>query len=345
MKYPKIILLILIVANWLQIIGQVEYPYFVPPKNPIVRINIQDLQSEKYIDDRSDLIKTAEDYFSSLTAEDFISKANAERDCQSVLRKGIKCYEIKNAKIGYNEPLYLQNYQYQSSGYFRSFSPHSAKLQIFYDVEKNKFYINSSDELKKLLGPFLGEPLAALENAKFPAKKRTEFADVKFSYLSKRWEFPDEKDALVNRENDSYDFVGGRMSGRQIENMRLQSQFFRFRVENNSEELRFLLYAGINPEIFYLEKFPEWINWARQTPARFNSDENLPLGSLNWVAFPKHSAIEFEIPASCDIREICAVGIYLNDEQSFWNEVQTLAVYPGSKQRVFSPEYAPPKRK
>lgn len=345
--FVSICAILLLSTSAPQVFGQGEYPYYVPSKERLTKVNIENLPLGNYGFDETGNIEKLEKEYTALNAEYFITAPDAEQTCASVLRKGFRCYEIKNTQIGYGEPLRLQNYQYYISDgrYFRTFDSQSKELQIFFDAAKNQFFVRPSKRENRVFGPFRGEPLAELKKAEFASKDRNNFAGVSFAYLSKRWEFPDEKDALFDRNSGQYDFVGGMISGRQMEDLALNSQFFRFRLENKSGKNLCFLYDDNEPEVFHLDKFPEWISWRRPSPKRFNNGDGYSPNWLNWVSLPNNSAVEFEVKAGCAILQTCAVGIYLNDEKSFWNEIEIIATYPSNKKREFSPKYAPPKQK
>lgn len=328
-----------------QVQAQVQYPYYVPAKERVTRINIERLPLTGYAVRETGSIQKIEESYALSTVKDFIETPNRQQDCQSVLREGFQCFELENTQIGYSGQIDGYYPFPISGGYFRTIDRRSKILQVFYNAEKNHFFVRPSKEVDKIYGPFKGEPLTELKNAEFPVKERTSFEGVKFKYVSKRWEFPDEKDVMLDRKSAGYDLSGGSLSGRQVEGMRLNSQFVRFRLENNSGQNLFLLYFGDEPEVFQLDRFPKWISWRTQSQPKFNAGSDYNLNNLNWVSLPKNAAIEFETKAKCDIRQTCAICIYLNDDRSFWDEVETIAVYPSNKKREFSPENAPPSRK
>jgi len=337
--------LIMFLLSVVQISAQVQYPYYFPSKERLTRINLEVLPLSGYGFDQSAKIEKLEELYTSHSVKDFIAEENAERDCRSVLREGYKCYEIENMQIGYESRI-ADYYPYPiSRGYFRTIDPQSKTLQIFYHTAKNQFFLKPSKRGDKIYGPFKGEPLTALKKSEFSIKERSAFPGVEFTYLSKRWEFPDEKDAMLDRNSPDYDFIGGRISGREVEDMRLKSQFVKFRLENKSGSNLYFLFFGNEPEVFQLDKFPEWKSWRRQTPPKFNSESDYNLNQLNWASLPNNSAVEFETKAGCDVPQICAIGIYLNDARSFWDEIEMFAIYPSRERREFNPQNTPPKRK
>ncbi len=332
-------------AALIPVAAQVQYPYYVPSKERMTRINLEALPLSGFGYDQSAKIEKLEESYAAHPIKDFIAEENAERDCRSILREGYKCYEIENTQIGYESRI-ADYYPYPiNRGYFRTADPQSKTLQIFYHAAKNQFFLRPLKWIDKIYGPFKGEPLTVLKKAEFPAKERNTFSGVEFKYLSKRWEFPDEKDAMVDRNPSYYDFIGGSLSGREVEDMRLNSQLFKFRLENKSGKNLYFLYFGNEPEVFQLDKSPEWISWRRQSQPKFNSTSDYNLNQLNWTSLPNNSAVEFETKTGCDIRQTCAIGIYLNDERSFWDEVEIIAIFPSNKRREFSPQNTPPKRK
>ena len=316
-------------------IGQAIYPYYVPPRDRFTRINIEQLHLGDHAFPESARIQRLYDEYTRKKATDFISQPDPEHSCKSQLQPGYTCRELPDTQVGYLEYL-------KAGQYFRRLDPDSREVQVFHHVEKNQFYVRASRRQDRVFGPFKGDPIAALKRATVQAKKRYSFPGVTLEYLSKRWEFPDEKDAMLDRSSPDYDFVGGRISGRQIEAARLLSQFFRFRVENRSGKQLYLLYLSDVPETFELMRGRSDEAWRRQKHSSVDPLSGYRVESLNWVSLPDRSAIEFETKAGCALEWICAVGVYLNDEQNLLNEVQLIASYPSNRERRFSPKYAPP---
>ena len=344
MKYSIKFLLISMFFISLQVQAQVEYPYYVPEKVRITKINIEALpRADSGIGEGTNFKELQESY--SHSVEEFVVTPNRGKPCESVLKENFKCLEIENTQIGYKDK--LPNYYYfLDDFYFRQLSGDADSILVYYDVKKNYFYIRPSDNSTVVFGAFKGEPIAELNKAAFPQKERNNFACVSMTYFSKRWEFPNEEDIIKKyRNRGDYDFVGGRMSGRQMESFALDSQFFRFRLENKSGKDLYFLNNNNDIETFALSKFPKDIGWRRSSLQPFNSAKDYNMGSLNWVSLPNNSAFEFEIKTGCSEKETCATGIYLNDTRSFRDVVEIIAVFPGNKPRKFSKKNAPPKRR
>ena len=216
-------------------------------------------------------------------------------------------------------------------------------VEVFYEKSRNVFYFfGGLTYFNEAVGPFTGNPLIEIPKAVKPRKSRRSFPDIESRIISQRWLYPNEADAKVPRD-DNYDFVGGRMSGRQIERTRLETFFTTIRLTNNGG--KDLYYLGgtlapssryptpgksapvlaINPTGRLLSKSVAAASFYNPPPA---PKLNPGLRSM-WTLLPKRSHIEFEIEAVGYPKTENSYLLYLNDEPDFWNEIEVMtAVFP-----------------
>lgn len=307
-----------------------EYPYDHPRKSYPRRINIEHLPLADHAMRTGAGMEKLWESYNSRTTKDFVATYNQLAPCWSDMRPGFKCVEFENTQIGY------------ARMYFMNLGRYLESVRVIIDIEKGNFYVWPSFDHEKVYGPFKGNPQEEFVLAEIKRKESRDLTGIKFTYLSKRWKFPDERDAMQPRDG-RYDYVGGMPSGREMEAAALNIQFFRFRLENNSDKDLVVLTHNMSPAVFKLYKFKEWKNWAREAPSVFYADW-MNLNSYYWTPLPARSAFEFEVNTGCESPLNCELGITLNDGNEFYNEVEVTADFPGNPRRKFRKENEPPPR-
>ena len=282
-----------------------------------------------------------ENFLATAKRSDFFTDANASGACDSPVREGFRCLELNNAQAGYIvTPVTNAECRYP---YFHPMNHKTRPLYVYFDFRNYQFWIRVPDP-ERIYGPFYRDPVEKLKNAVIPYKERRSFAGLDLKFLSRRWEFPDEKAAMANRKSSDYDFAGGRISEREKEAGRLNSAFFRFRLTNNGKDYLFILYRNGRPDVTYLSMFRKertWrLPWGRDTDAADFYDGQ----HLSWEALPPGSAFEFETKAGCFRPMLCGIRLYINEERGFRDPVAVDVRYPNQAKREFSRKNRPPPR-
>lgn len=282
-----------------------------------------------------------EQYFASAKRADFFRQPDSSGTCDSSLREGFRCIELNNAQAGYIvTPSTNDECRFP---YFYPLNDKTRALYVYFDHRNYQYWIRVPDP-ERIYGPFYGEPLDRLKNSVVPYKDRRSFAGLEVRFLSKRWQFPDERDAMSNRRNDHYDFMGGRISGREEEAMRLNSSFVRFRLTNSTREHLFIQYRNGEPYVQYLSRFRTDEKWRAPSWEDIDGANFYAGQQVSWEALPPGSSFEFETRAGCQKPMLCAIQLYVNDERGSRDPVAVEAPYPGYAKREFSRKNRPPRR-
>ena len=273
---------------------------------------------------------------------EFFLKPNSTGACGSPMREGLRCYELTNAQAGYMVTHYNGD---SNPRYFRPLNHRTIPLYVYAEDRNNQYWVRIPDP-ERIYGPFYGTAIERIKNAVLRYKGRTSFKGVELQFVAQRWEFPDEVDAMVERTGSNYDFVGGSLSGREIEARRLNSSFLRFRLTNNSGRHVFLQYRNGQPDIAHLSRFASDKDWRVGQhdmdidSARFYDGQN-----LSWEMLPPGASLEFDVKGGCRQPLICSARFYINENRDFWDPVQIEAPYPAKPVREFSEKHRPPPRR
>ncbi|HEX6279270.1 MAG TPA: hypothetical protein VFZ49_04565 [Pyrinomonadaceae bacterium] len=282
-----------------------------------------------------------EQFFASASRSDFFTQPDSSGTCDSSFREAFRCIELNNAQAGYIVTR-VTNDECRFP-YFYPLNDKTRALYVYFDNRNYQYWVRVPDP-ERIYGPFYGEPAERIRNAVIPYKQRRSFPGFLGQFLSRRWEFPDERDAMSDRKSDHYDFIGGRISGREEEAIRLNSAFLKFRLTNNSSEHLFIQYRNGRPYVQYLGRFAGEKNWG--VPSWQDIDgPNFYIGQqVSWETLPRGSAFEFETKHGCQKPMLCAIRLWVNDERGSWDPVAVDIQYPGYAKRVFSRKHRPPQR-
>jgi hypothetical protein len=260
-------------------------------------------------------VSVRKSYLTMLKPESFFQKfSGGASDCwsKSVLRAGIVAYCFPHLMMG-------QHFTNQLDSE-RKFFPvgNYPGVYIWYESEKNIYYLWSSQSNSSyVIGPFPGEPLAALTNAVIPTKEKRSFPDVKIEVVSQRWTYPDEPEPTSRTSRSDM----GRCDICE-EMQKYESLTSRLRIENNGQTNVYFLARkyGLAPEGVVLTKFKDQTEFNRRFfPFRF------PVmgGPTTWIPLPPATAIEFEIKFQSVEQASYQFLMILNDEPQYWDEVET----------------------
>ena len=150
--------------------------------------------------------------------------------------------------------------------------------------------------------------------------------------------------------DNNYDFVGGRMSGRAIEQIKLKTFYTKIRLKNNGKKNLYYLsdstspsYWFINPKEFSPAVHPKGglLSKSITNKTFYRSPDSFKVNpgfGLTWIVLPRGSQIEFEVAAEGYPRIEHSYLMYLNDEPVFWDEIEIMTVNFPSMFREFKSE-------
>lgn len=111
-------------------------------------------------------------------------------------------------------------------------------IVVWYEPDRDRFYLwNTLWGLSNVVGPFDGNPKRALKQAIKPRKGERHFPGVNLSFVSQRWLYPDERQALVPPGSGVHsDCSMDAPCARDIEQQNLNTFITRFRLVNDTRK-------------------------------------------------------------------------------------------------------------
>jgi len=238
----------------------------------------------------------------------------------SVLREGVVAYCLPYAKLGQH----ISVPYYHQTDTFVSIGP-CIGLYVWYERKMNRFYLWSVCwNFTNVLGPFVGNPNIVLKQSIKPRKPERQFPGVSLSAISQRWLYEDERQARMPRD-EHYDCVHGHLSGRAIEQEKLNTFITRFRLVNNSKtDLFYLANNSRNDPIGYtLVKFQR--TDLDRAQSRYYAYEQW--ANINWRPLPHGSSVDFEVVERSSRARELFYAVILNNEPTLWDEIELLGKY------------------
>ena len=240
----------------------------------------------------------------------------------SLLREGVTAYCLPYARLGHH---LSTPYSTLTEGFV---SLGGVGLYVWHEPQKNLFYLwGNGWNFEYVLGPFVGDPRISLRNVVKPSKGKRHFSGVSLTTVSQRWVYPDERQARMPRD-EHYDCAHGHLSGREIEQEKLNSFITRLRLTNNSALGLYYLTQSIGsdkPAGYGLTKYPGWQDWDHTlSPLRYREWGPAAL----WQPLPPGGVVEFDVANRGWLGVEHAFVMVINDERLFWDEVELLGKYP-----------------
>ena len=284
-------------------------------ENHIVYIDVRKLPTEKKTEHISDL------YNAERTPASFFETLSYDKCwAGSVLRAGVIGYCLPYVKLGHHV------LDRDWGGRFISLGSYIGVVYVWYEWAMNRFYLFCYNSMP-VLGPFVGNPNIVLQQSIKQRKEERHLDGVSLSVVSQRWMYPDEQDARVPR-NDHYDCRHGHASGKDIEQVKLNTFFTRFRLVNSSERDLYYLAGSYkaDPLGYSFIKVPQRTDSDRSV-SRYNAYEQRPTFNMSWRRLPAHSSVEFEVSETGWKAQEQVYAVSLNTEPTYWDEVEIQGEY------------------
>ena len=222
------------------------------------------------------------------SASSFYSKWNWDWDkCSAgTLREGVIAYCLPCVGVG--RPISDPNNQIER---FVSLGP--VGIFAWYETDTDSFFLWNAAWNFDVLGPFVGHPQLALNQAIKPRQGERNFPDVSLSVVSQRWMYPDERQARVPRDRAYYDCSRSAPCGKAIEQQNLSTFITRFRLVNDSERIIYYLgnFSDDNPIGYTLPEFVTRTDCDRSLN-RYHALMRLP---ITWKPLLPGASVEFEL--------------------------------------------------
>jgi hypothetical protein len=251
----------------------------------------------------------------------------------STLESGVEAYFFPNLMLAKHMPKYYdERFQWFAKG-----------IYAWYTAENDSFYLWAFWNSERTLGPFKGNPVAALKGAIVPRRPRWTIPGVTVTVVSQRWKYPDPEKARSPCDKYFYDNSRNSPSGAGIEYQKLITFFTRFRLTNNSANVIYYLENPSIPSLVGFTFFPE-----QRPPALYMRIGET--GTVKWERLSPGDSVEGEVESRGESRlqdKIVEFMTFVNTNSSFWDEAEVSTTFPmmTRDRSVLSPKCSVPRNR
>ncbi len=238
----------------------------------------------------------------------------------SVLKEDVTAYCFPYLSLGYPVTIY--------QGMPERFISPDVGIAVWYEAKNNRFYLYNGWNSEYALGPFDGEPLAALTKAIKPRKEKRSFPGVELEFKSQNWTFPDMSEPLppwscATNYCPQFEIIE-----------KYQSVTTHLRLINKSKKI--LYYLADNSEKAYPvgNGLSRKIGKSDWQSADFLKMSGVGAPATRWMPLPSGAALDFEIIGRGFEGYDYAYSLALNDAPVYWDEVNLILDIP-AKWRKF----------